>query len=83
MEIMQNLTFILQMRKLRIRYIANVTELEQELMAPDSEFVLFSTALIVPLTSFRLRNVIDNKVNDKVLIIKSMSTDLDGFTLTV
>lgn len=80
---MQNLTFILQMRKLRRRYIGNVTELGQELMAPDSEFVLFSTALIVPLTSFRLRNVIDNKVNDKVLIIKSMSTDLDGFTLTV
>ena len=83
MGVMQNLTFILQMRKLRIRYIANATELGQELMTLDSEFVLFSTALIVPLTSFRLRNVIDNKVNDKILIIKSMSTDLDGFTLTV
>ena len=83
MGVMQNLTFILQMRKLRRRYIANATELGQELMTLDSEFVLFSTALIVPLTSFRLRNVIDNKVNDKILIIKSMSTDLDGFTLTV
>lgn len=63
-------------------YSSSVAEVRLELTSPDPEFVFFSTKFIVLLTSFRLRNGIDTKVKDKVLITKPTSTNICGFTLT-
>ena len=82
MEILKSQTFILQMRKWKLDAQLISLRVGTRTQGHLTESVFFFYCVNCS-SKFKLKKGMDNKVKDKVLVIKPTSADLGGFTITV